>query len=204
MAIPGTLSGIGQGIAASDPRQPYRGFGVGMAAGIQPMQKFSGALIDREMANEQYEGDTARMLARRKALREDEEAGSEERFDAETGRMIRRREAIRTEEESGAEQRFDVETERMIRRGSALKKAERASQSEEILLNRRMEQEQARLDAERFKKFNSDASGIRLGMSGLDDRSKMFAAQFAASQILPSPAMRMAGIQSARNILGGR
>ena len=70
MAIPGALSGVGQGIAASDPRQPYKGFGVGLATGIQPMAKFAGSVVERDMANEQYDADTERVLKRQKSIRQ--------------------------------------------------------------------------------------------------------------------------------------
>lgn len=152
MAIPGALSGVGQGIAASDPRQPYKGFGAGLAAGIAPMAQFSGSVIDRQMANEQYDADTQRMLKRQTAVRQHA----------------------------------------------------REQQAEDIRSSMAIEQEKAAADAARFRKMGKMKTGIELGMRGLDEQSKMFAAQFAASQVLPSPSMRMAGVQAARQILGGK
>lgn len=152
MAIPGTLSGVGQGIAASDPRQPYKGFGVGLSTGIAPMAAFGGSMIERSQANEQY----------------------------------------------------DADTERMLKRQAKVRQFAREQQAEDIRASRQTESEQASSDASRFRKMGKLPGGMQLGMSGLDEQSKMFAAQFAASQILPSPAMRMSGIQAARKILGGK
>lgn len=152
MAIPGMMSGIGQGIAASDPRQPYKGFGVGLSTGIAPMGQFGASMIDRQMANEQY----------------------------------------------------DADTERMLKRQAAVRKQAREQQAEDVRSTRSLEAEMAASDAARFKKMGKQFGGIELGMKGLDNQSKMFAAQVAASQLLPSPAMQMSGIQAARQILGGR
>ena len=204
MSIPGMLSGVGQGIAASDPRQPYRGLGVGLASGIQPMQRFAGSVIDQQMANEQYEGDTARAIKRKKAFDIADQEGAEQRFDTETERMLRRRKAIKEAEESGADQQYDIETERMLRRRKRVGEVAREEQAADIEANRQLTQQQAAEDAARFRKMRDMTAGINIGMRGLDDQSKMFAAQFAASQILPSPAMRMSGIQGARQIFGGQ
>lgn len=204
MAIPGMLSGVGQGIAASDPRQPYRGLGVGLASGIQPMQRFAGSVIDQQMANEQYEGDTARAIKRKKAFDIADQEGAEQRFDTETERMLRRRKAIKEAEEAGADQQYDIETERMLRRRKRVGEVAREEQAADIEANRQLTQQQAAEDAARFRKMRDMTAGINIGMRGLDDQSKMFAAQFAASQILPSPAMRMSGIQGARQIFGGQ
>jgi len=154
MAIPGTLAGVGQGIANADPRRPYQGFGAGLSTGIAPMAKFAGGMIERDLANEQYEQDTERLLKRQRAVR----------------------------------------------------KMGREEQAEDIRAARALESEQAAMDAERFRKMGKPKTmtGINLGMKGLDDQAKMFAAQFAASQALPTPAMRMSGIQAARQILGGK
>lgn len=230
MSIPGMLSGVGQGIAASDPRQPYRGLGVGLASGIQPMQRFAGSVIDQQMANEQYEGDTARaikrkkafdiadqegadqrfdteterMLRRRKAIKEAESGEIAGEYDAETERMLKRRKAIKEAEEAGADQQYDTETERMLRRRKRVGEVAREEQAADITANRELSRQQAAEDAARFRKMRDMTAGINIGMRGLDDQSKMFAAQFAASQILPSPAMRMSGIQGARQIFGGQ
>jgi len=79
MSLPGTLSGIGAGISGSDPRQPYKGFGLGFqAAGAssgQYAQLALGQQMDREerearmkLAGAEYERDTARMIGREEAL----------------------------------------------------------------------------------------------------------------------------------------
>lgn len=152
MAIPGTLSGVGQGIAASDPRQPYKGFGVGLSAGIEPMAKFGSASIAQDMANQQYEEDTQRVMKRQKAIRQQA----------------------------------------------------REQQAEDFRASRELEAEASASDAARFKKMGMRADGIELGMSGLDEQSKMFAAKLAAAQILPTSPMKMSAVQSARQILGGK
>lgn len=154
MAIPGTLAGVGQGIANADPRRPYQGFGAGLSTGIAPMAKFAGGMIERDLANDQYVQDTERLLERQRAVR----------------------------------------------------KMGREEQAADIRAARDLEAEQAARDAERFRKIKEQdgLGGISIGMKGLDDQAKMFAAQFAASQAIPNAGMRMSGVQAARQILGGR
>jgi hypothetical protein len=68
MAIPGMMKGIGQGIYASDPRQPYKGLGAGLSAGAESMSGLASAVAGQRLKEQSYERGTEQMIERQKAL----------------------------------------------------------------------------------------------------------------------------------------
>lgn len=68
MAIPGMMKGVGQGIYASDPRQPYKGLGAGLAAGSESMSGLSSAVVGQQMKEQSYERGTQQMIERQRAM----------------------------------------------------------------------------------------------------------------------------------------
>lgn len=215
MAIPGMISGVGQGIGASDPRQPYRGLGTGLAAGIAPMQGFAGQMMSQQMQEEaqdrrrkqarsEYATDTELMVGRESRLAEARRA-MEEKYGApqyrrETELMAEREAVLEGARKKRARAGYVEDTDLMIGRQKAIKQSEREQEAQDVEFRRQQEESQAQRDRERFRKI----TGIQLGMKGLDEQSKLFAAQIAASQMLPTPAMRMTGMRAASNIMGAR
>lgn len=68
MAIPGMMKGVGQGIYASDPRQPYKGLGAGLSAGADSMSGLASAVVNQRLQEQSYERGTQQMIKRQKEM----------------------------------------------------------------------------------------------------------------------------------------
>jgi len=77
--MPAMMEGIGAGLAASDPRTPYKGAGVGMAAGAQAVSRINSAKLavktgrenvkfNQKIKNEQFDIETDKMITRQEKL----------------------------------------------------------------------------------------------------------------------------------------
>lgn len=77
--MPAMMEGIGAGLAASDPRTPYKGAGVGMAAGGQAVSRINAAKLavktgrenvkfNQKIKNEQFDIETDKMMTRQEKL----------------------------------------------------------------------------------------------------------------------------------------
>lgn len=111
--MPAMMEGIGAGLAASDPRTPYKGAGVGMAAGGQAVSRINAQqraiktgisaekratetnrqnfLFNQKVKNEQFDIETDKMMTRQeklnRAVRAQEKLNSA--IDAQDFKMIR-------------------------------------------------------------------------------------------------------------------
>ena len=68
LSLPGAIRGMGEGIAASDPRRPYAGMGAGISAGIAPAMSMAGMAMEQQARESAYKRETDQMIERQKKL----------------------------------------------------------------------------------------------------------------------------------------